>query len=191
LGVTNSGRLRDFIASFSNLMEFGRDENLIVEHGRPMLKELVRFDDWLPADYSLADPHRYRQYLLYCDGLERFSVVTFVWAPGQSTPIHNHTVWGMIGILRGGEICQSYRQVADGKLHALGDPRRLSPGDVDVVSPLRGDIHKVRNAYDDRDSISIHVYGGNIGAIRRFTFDNDGRSEPFVSGYSNDVVPTI
>ena len=30
----------------------------------------------------------------HVDARERFSVVSFVWAPGQKTAIHDHTVWG-------------------------------------------------------------------------------------------------
>ena len=45
------------------------------------------------------------------------------------------------------------------------------PGDVALVSPTVGDIHKVRNAYDDRVSISIHAYGTNIGKQTRHVFD--------------------
>ena len=43
---------------------------------------------------SAAQPHPqyYQQHLLHCDPLERFSVVSFVWGPGQKTPVHDHTV---------------------------------------------------------------------------------------------------
>ena len=38
----------------------------------------------------------------------------------------------------------------------------------------------------------IHVYGGNIGAIRRHTFDMaSGESSPFVSGYTNREMPNL
>ncbi len=41
------------------------------------------------------------------------------------------------------------------------------------------------NALTDQGSISIHVYGGNIGAVRRHTFDvKTGELELFVSGYT-------
>jgi predicted metal-dependent enzyme (double-stranded beta helix superfamily) len=50
----------------------------------------------------------------------------------------------------------------------------------------------VANAYGDRVSISIHVYGADIGAIRRATFNRlDGRTREFTSGYANDVVPNV
>jgi predicted metal-dependent enzyme (double-stranded beta helix superfamily) len=61
-----------------------------------------------------------------------------------------------------------------------------------AVSPDIGDIHVIANAYDDRSSISIHVYGGNIGAIRRSVFDPvSGAKQPFISGYSNATVPNL
>ena len=67
-----------------------------------------------------------------------------------------------------------------------GEELTLQPGDVAVVSPTVGDIHKVRNAYDDRVSISIHAYGTNIGKQTRHVFDaRSGARKDFVSGYSN------
>ncbi|MFX7506820.1 cysteine dioxygenase, partial [Acinetobacter baumannii] len=89
------------------------------------------------------------------------------WGPGQRTPIHDHTVWGLIGMLRGSEYAQPFEIDADGTPQPQGEATRLEPGDVEAVSPTVGDIHRVHNAYDDRVSISIHVYGANIGAVRR------------------------
>ena len=62
---------------------------------------------------------------------------------------------------------------------------RLAPGDVAAVSPTLGDVHHVRNAHDDRVSISIHVYGADIGRVQRHTYPPEGGRKPFVSGYSN------
>lgn len=56
---------------------------------------------------------------------------------------------------------------------------------MERLSPKQGDIHRVANAYDDRVSVSIHVYGGDIGAITRSSFDPAGRRKRFVSGYAN------
>ena len=54
---------------------------------------------------------------------------------------------------------------------------------TEAVSPAIGDIHRVRNALADRVSISIHVYGANIGAVRRHVFDAKiGEAKTFVSG---------
>jgi predicted metal-dependent enzyme (double-stranded beta helix superfamily) len=119
-------------------------------------------------------------------------VVSFVWGPGQHTPIHDHTVWGLIGMLRGAERCQRYRRTDDGRLVPHGGEEILHPGEVDAVSPTIGDIHVVANALADQPSISIHVYGGNIGAVRRHVFDaQTGEVKDFVSGYSSEVVPNL
>jgi hypothetical protein len=45
------------------------------------------------------------------------------------------------------------------------------------LSPKEGDIHQIRNAFDDRVSISIHVYGPNIGAVRCHVFQLDGTTK--------------
>lgn len=87
-------------------------------------------------------------------------------------------------MLRGAELSQSY-MLSDSRLSA-GDTERLEPGDTSVVLPEAGDIHLVRNAYDDRVSISIHAYGVNIGKQRRHLYDlASGQRKPFVSGYAN------
>ena len=67
----------------------------------------------------------------------------------------------------------------------------MLPGDVEAVSPAVGDVHRVHNAYVDRVSISIHVYGANIGAVARHVFPVEGGTKPFVSGYSNTVLPNL
>lgn len=185
------GRLRNCVKDFALLVEAGRDEKSLLADGRTVLSALIAQDDWLPDYAAEPDEHHYQQYLLYCDPLERFSVVSFVWGPGQVTPIHNHTVWGLVGVLRGAERARRFDRQADNSLAAC-KWEIMAPGDIDCVSPAHGDIHQVSNALPDRPSISIHVYGANIGAVSRAVFDpSTGHSKPFVSGYSNSVVPNL
>ena len=186
----NLARLRSFVEGISALVESLSDEAALLALATPLLADLVAHDDWLPDQYAQPDPARYRQYLLHCDSRERFSVVSFVWGPGQATPIHNHTVWGLIGVLRGAEVSERF-EPRSGGLDSLGPPHRLDAGVVEAVSPSVGDIHRVANAHDDRISISIHLYGANIGAVRRHIFDDLGRPRTFVSGYANAVPPNL
>jgi predicted metal-dependent enzyme (double-stranded beta helix superfamily) len=183
-------RLRSLVCGFGALLDQVPAEQQILAEGSTLLANLVRHDDWLPPAFAAPDPGRYQQYLLHCDSRARFSVVSFVWGPSQATPIHDHTVWGLIGILRGSEIAQSYVR-PNGLPIANGPPRKFLPGDVDMLSPVVGDIHKVSNALPDRCSISIHVYGADIGAVHRSVFTVDGVERQFVSGYANDVLPNI
>lgn len=189
--MTGLPKLRTFVAEVARVVEEKLDEAATLAQLTPKLKELVVADDWLPDAYAAADGRAYRQYLLYADPLDRFSIVSFVWGPGQGTPIHDHRVWGLVGVLRGEELSVSYARQADGSLQP-GAAVRLPKGTVAAVSPEIGDIHAISNGLSDKSSISIHVYGGNIGRIRRSVFDAaTGAEHEFVSGYSNEFVPNL
>jgi len=183
--------LREFVGAFGRLLDGRPDEARILREGGALLRTLVARDDWLPEAFAEPDPARYQQFLLHADSTERFSVVSFVWGPGQATPVHDHTVWGLIGMLRGAEYSQAYAIDGAGRAQPQGAPVRLDPGQVEAVSPTVGDLHRVHNAHADRASISIHVYGANIGAVRRHTYPAEGGRKPFVSGYSNTLLPNL
>ncbi|MCU1734467.1 MULTISPECIES: cysteine dioxygenase [unclassified Pseudomonas] len=184
-------RLRQFIGNLAELLDQETEEAAILDRGQNLLQQLVAHDDWLPEELAQPDPTRYQQFLLHADSRQRFSVVSFVWGPDQSTPIHDHRVWGLIGMLRGAEYSQGFARTDSGALIPAGDPVRLAPGQVEAVSPRIGDIHQVSNAHDDQVSISIHVYGANIGAVKRAVYLADGSEKPFISGYSNTRLPNI
>ncbi len=191
--MKNTARFRHFVAEFTQLAEKNSgNEKTMLDAGSKLLGELIANDDWLPDECAQPHPQYYQQYLLYCDPLERFSVVSFVWGPGQKTPVHDHMVWGMVGIMRGAESCRRFQHAAVGKPMTASETERLLPGQVDRVSPTVGDVHEVANVYDDRVSISIHVYGANIGAVKRHVFDPaTGADKPFVSGYSSPTMPNF
>ena len=178
-------RLSDFISDLGALVDRKPDEATLVAEGGDLLRTMIANDDWLPARYAEPDPVRYTQYLLYRDPDDAFSVVSFVWGPGQATPIHDHRVWGLFGVLRGGELVEEFDRDDDGALISRGRPKLLRAGEVDAVSPTIGDLHRVANAFDDRVSVSIHVYGADIGRVERATYDLAGQTKPFVSGYAD------
>jgi predicted metal-dependent enzyme (double-stranded beta helix superfamily) len=191
--MKNLQRFRDFVSRFTRLIDaHGADEARVLADGEPLLRDLVLHDDWLPDACAVPSSESYRQYLLHCDPLERFSVVSFVWGPGQRTPIHDHTVWGMVGVMRGAERCEEYTDPLGGETLVRRGEHLVEPGGVDRVSPAVGDVHVVSNALADRPSVSIHVYGANIGAVRRHVFDPaSGAAREFVSGYHNAAVPNF
>ena len=177
--------LHNFICGMDAVLARGRGVVDKMNSVSVLLKTLIAHDDWLPKAFAKPHPQFYQQYLLHADPETRFSVVSFVWGPGQNTPVHDHCVWGVIGMLHGEEMSQAFRMV-DGQLTADGPLERLLPGDTAFVSPETGDIHQVSNAFDDRVSISIHVYGTDIGKQRRHVFDPaTGAIKDFVSGYAN------
>jgi predicted metal-dependent enzyme (double-stranded beta helix superfamily) len=188
----NNERFRTFIARMTGLVSSTTDEQRLHAEGRELLADIVRHDDWLPEPCAQPHPQYYQQYLLHCDPLERFSVVSFVWGPGQKTPVHNHTVWGILGVMRGAEVCNRFDAPTPGQAMRMHPQEKLNLHEIDIVSPTVGDIHRVENAYADRTSISIHVYGANIGAVKRHVFDPaTGKRKDFISGYSNSAVPNF
>ncbi|MFM8599528.1 MAG: hypothetical protein ACKOB8_11080 [Mycobacterium sp.] len=187
---TDTGPLRRFVRGMTELVSAGPTEDLILDKGRGLLAELIADGDWLPEAFATARTDRYAQYLLHCDPLERFSMVSFVWGPGQRTPVHDHTVWGLVGVLRGAERSDTFT-LHDGLPRATGESQVMTAGQIDAVSPTIGDWHRVTNESDDV-SISIHVYGGNVGTLSRHRLDEEaGRLVDFVSGYDNTTVPNV
>jgi predicted metal-dependent enzyme (double-stranded beta helix superfamily) len=189
--VNNVSPLRDFVRGMTALADAGADEAKFLREAPDLLRQLLLSDNWLPADYT-APTDTFRQLLLHCDPLERFSVVCFVWGPGQKTPVHNHTVWGLVGVHQGGEISTEMLPDPNGGAMRPGRVDRAKRGDVVTLGSGSYDIHRVENAVDGKTSISIHVYGANIGAVKRAMFNADtSQPEYFISGYDNQSVPNL
>ena len=109
-------KFKFFISEFTEMIDRnGGSETNVFKEGKKQLCQLIEKDDWLPERYAQPDIHFYQQYLLYADPQDRFSVVSFVWGPSQKTPVHNHLVWALIGMLRGSELSERFEYAADGK----------------------------------------------------------------------------
>ena len=189
--VQDIAPLRDFVRGMTALADAGADEARFLREAPALLRKLILADRWLPPEFA-APTDSYRQLLLHCDPLERFSVVCFVWGPGQQTPVHNHTVWGMVGVHQGEEISTEMLPDPNGGPMRPGRKDRAKRGDVVVLSSDSYDIHRVENAVEGKTSISIHVYGANIGAVKRAMFNADtSQPEYFISGYDNHSVPNL
>lgn len=183
----NTPRFLHFLATMDRIVAGSSNEPTVLDDGELALKALIAHDDWLPPEYAQPVAERYQSYALYVDHDERYSVISFVWAPGQGTPVHNHTVWGLVGVLRGAEQCEEFSVPGIGRMQSTHQ-HRLARGEVDRVSPTIGDWHKVSNAVAGETSVSIHVYGADIGRVHRQYWDDAKQTpQPMVSGYSNEA----
>src|SRR5437867_5239058 len=52
--------------------------------------------------------------LLHMPDDEAYSIIGGVWRPGQSTPIHDHLTWALIGVYEGEERETLFRRIDDG-----------------------------------------------------------------------------
>ena len=85
----HTARLRQFVQGMTRAVEAeGGNEARLLERGQALMHDLIIHDDWLPEQFAQSNPAKYQQYLLYCDPFERFSLASFIWAPGQTTPVH-------------------------------------------------------------------------------------------------------
>ena len=191
--MKNIRRLREFVIGMTGLAQrHGREELAMVRQGSELLAGLIAHDDWLPD--AFAAPHRahHQEYLLHCDSLGRFSVLSFVLAAGQKTPVHDHTVWCLIGVLRGSERIDEYRHEGEGTPMQKTGEHLCHSGDIELASPAVGDIHVIANERRDQSAVSIHVFGGDIGGLMRRTFSlANGEAHALVSGYANRLLPNL
>jgi predicted metal-dependent enzyme (double-stranded beta helix superfamily) len=172
----------DFVEAAESVIRHARESKDTVVAVEPLLRALVSEPDWLKEPHRRAIRDKaYAQYLLYRPADHAFSVVSFVWNPGQGSPIHDHCTWGVIGQYEGEEEETRFR-IIDDRLERVG-VLIARPGDVGHVYPPSRDIHQIINR-SDRPTISIHIYGGDIGSQRRHVYDASTASmREFISGY--------
>jgi predicted metal-dependent enzyme (double-stranded beta helix superfamily) len=119
----------------------------------------------LTSEQQLGQPDRVAGQLLHAEPDGAFSVLGLVWRPGQTTRIHDHITWCVVGVLSGIE----HEELFDEALNPIGT-RDNPPGAVSGFAPP-GDIHRIRNVGDET-AISLHIYGTDISRVgssaRRF-----------------------
>jgi predicted metal-dependent enzyme (double-stranded beta helix superfamily) len=192
--------LRDFIRDVEAITSAERDEWKIVAQVEPLVGRLVTSDDisWLDPKYRKPPQGKagvaagYGQYCLYRRGT-RLSVIAFCWAPGQGTPVHDHLSWGVLGFIDGREKETRYRRVDDGThperamLEEVGVHYTEKGGTSHLISTVR-DIHKVENP-GNTPSVSIHVYGCDMGQQRRRRYDlESGNIAWYVTPHDSDEI---
>ena len=178
--------LQAFIDAVELVLGSTDDEQQITGRVADRLSALLRSGYRLPpeltrpsADHHVTDP-------LHIDPEGRWSMVSVVWAVGQRTPVHSHETWGVAGIYSGAE-----RETRYVKPAACAAARPLTPAGEELYTPGRvtvccttdDDVHSVE-AVGTEPTVGIHVYGGDIGTLRRRTYDPaTGEAQWFVSGW--------
>ena len=133
-------------------------DGLIADRVATAIRPFLGDPDLLLPAQCEPDPERYRQHVLYVEDDGSFSIVALVWMPGQSTPIHDHVCWCVVGVHEGQELGIEYA-FAEEYLLPVGVSTNVV-GSVEALTPP-GDIHRVVNP-GPGIAISIHVYGADI-----------------------------
>ncbi|WP_159884610.1 cysteine dioxygenase family protein [Paenibacillus puerhi] len=158
------------------ILQETEDYRTIIDRVKPLLKQLLQNESLIPAEYRTPRPDKYAQYLLYKPEDEAFSVIAFIWGPGQAAPVHDHLVWGLVGLYEGAVVEKRYRREDRGE---AAEPRYAvrevgeaiaRKGDISFVYPPDYDIHGVSNPFGE-PAITLHIYGTDIGKQPRHIHD--------------------
>lgn len=180
--------LYDFTGEAEAIVRSTPSEPDVLRQLRPLLEKLIRTPGSVPPSAFTPREDRFANNLLYRPKDRRFSVMGGNWAPGQTTPIHDHLTWAVVGVCEGEERESIYRRTDDGSDPTRAELEQVSArvnakGHVSVLSHTG--IHRIDNV-SSRPSWSIHVYGRDIGTLERHSYDPiTGAVSKFVSGYCN------
>jgi len=180
--------LLEFIKDVDVAVRGKSSESEILLHLKPVLERLVSSPASVPAKAFNPRKDRFAMNLIQMPEDEAYSIIGGVWHPGQTTPIHDHLTWAVIGVYEGEEREALFRRVDDGSNPKLARIQRVSErvnkkGHVTVLG--HSGIHRVDNI-SLKPTTSVHIYGRDIGNAERHSYDPaTGEISRFVSGYCN------
>ena len=184
----NKAQLSQFIYDIEAIIRKYAMESDILQRAKPLLEELLRSPASMSQESFKPRKDRFANNLIYMPDDKIFSVIGGVFLPGQATPIHDHFTWALIGIYEGEERESYYRRIDDGSnpkvavIKKTGE-RINKKGHVTVLG--KAGIHRIENV-SDIPSLSVHVYGLDIGNTQRNTYNPvTGEIGNFVSGYDS------
>lgn len=176
--------LKKYIEDLEEIITKDKPEEVVTKEVAERTKELLKHDNILLKELMQPNPDKYVMYPVYIADDERFSIAAAVWDVGQSTPIHDHGTWGVIGIVQGVEHEIQYVPSGDGKKIERKGDILLKEREVTICCTSDQDLHEVSCA-SSIPCVGLHIYGGNIGKIKRRTYDKEtGETKYFVSEWS-------
>ena len=177
-----------FIGEVRRIVRAGGSEEEITARVAEGMKGLLDEPDLLAPEQMRVKEKGFTLNRIHIEADDSFSLGVGVWDVGQTTPIHDHGTWGVIGIYRGMEREESFRREGaremEGRVRIVPAGERLArPGDIFVCCTTDQDVHRVSCASDE-PVIGIHVYGGDLAKIPRLRYDPDtGAVAPFQTGW--------
>lgn len=180
--------LKRFIEDTEAIARKNPAESDVLRGIKPFLERLIANPNAVPADAFKPRHDRFAMNLIYMPNDKSFSVIGGVWKPGQTTPIHDHLTWALIGVYEGEEREALYRRIDDGSNPKMAKLKMVSTrinkrGHVTVLG--KAGMHKVDNI-SEKTARSIHIYGLDIGSTERHSYDPvTGEIGTFLTGYCN------
>ncbi len=180
--------LRAFLREMEGVVRTSASDSDVLRRGKPLLAKLLSSPDAVPPDAFAPRRDRFAMNLIYAPADKAFSVNGAVWLPGQTTPIHDHLTWAMVGLQKGEERESIFRRTDDGSNPHMASLTKVSErvNEAGHITTLGATgIHRIDNV-SSLPSRSIHIYGVDIGNLERHQYDPvTGEVSKFVSGFCN------
>lgn len=159
----------DFLDDANRLVKQASSERQMVVDVSNRLTELLnkREQKWLPSYYLKPRNTTYSQYPLYIEPNGIFCVTAVTFAPGTLTAIHDHRVWGVVGVYQGYEEQVMYKH--EGQKLVQTAKITSYEGECSYLLPPDEEIHSVFNP-NEQCAVSLHVYGADIAQVPRRQF---------------------
>lgn len=165
----------------------------------PDFAALLKKENWLPKHFAQSNLSSglgsgIGQWLLYRSQDRTLTIFSLVIPPHETTPVHDHLSWGLVGLYQGKQEEIVYRRVDSGEIEGQAQLEtvgtyQVKTGDIYHLLPPDNDIHSVKATTVFSPSISIHVMGNDTGSIWRHHYQPENNSvRSYRSGYSNVLV---
>lgn len=131
----------------------------------------------LPKIYRQPCKDCYARRLLFQNEDLDYSAVVMVWGPGQGTPLHDHAgMWCVEAVVEGELGVTQYELLEEREGRYRFERRNSVAAGVGSAGKLIPpfEYHTIENALDDGASISLHVYGGQMGECGVFSPCDEG-----------------
>lgn len=186
--------LEHFVADVESVLDRRPSLPITIKEVSRSLFKLCEDPSWMPEATREGREDCYARHLLHKDRTNRFVVLSLVWMPGQATPIHDHSCWGLMGIVENALEETAYERLDDGSRDGYAELKELhggqvSKGSTSYLLPPYQEIHKIGNS-TDKKSISIHIYGRDIDQVNVFDLDRNEVRPMRIKYFSADCGDT-
>ncbi|KAM3113349.1 cupin [Phormidesmis sp. 146-33] len=173
-------RLYRFLTELEDVLNQITDDRLRLQAICPLVRKLLNHADWLQLPFLQPDSETgWAVSMLYDEPFFPLTVQLVAWAPGVTSPIHNHASWGLVALLSGQENNTFWQRSPTSERPdqiELSSDRLLDPGDILCLMP--DTIHQIQ-AMGDQPTLSFNLYG-ETNYDQRFEFDPiQGTAKPF------------
>jgi len=140
------------------------EPRLAVEAVAEQMRRLLASSFYLDEEYTRPQPGSLTSHVLH-EGAD-FVVTVCAWSPGESTPIHDHDNWGVVGGLRNRIVATGYRRLDEGDIAGFADVSEVSRLLISETSfacmrPPDELIHRLENPFKDA-AVTLHVFGSAL-----------------------------